>query len=228
MGHLSRWRGAIASCLLAGLWGCAGSQSAAFQAARHVVWPDAAVNAHALDPSLRYLRVTTNGTAALMVLGYTDQDAHGQTVQVWYSSMGEVLRLRNGRLAGVVGTPVEWRAATWSAEVPPWSAAMAAAGPWEYVRTHDEMPSYRLGMNDHLRLQRLQVAPGKTALAGIGPESLTWFEESSIEGAGFPARYGVPAVASGGDAEPVYGEQCLSAAMCLTWQQWPPTGRPSP
>src|SRR5690606_9996399 len=138
----------------------------------------------------------------------------GQTVQVWYSSVGEVLRLRSGRLAGVVGTPVEWRAAAWSAELPSWPVAVAAAGPWHYERTHDEMPSYRLGVKDELRLQRLQAAPGKTALVGIAPAGLAWFEEASVGGSGFPARYAPLDAVAGSPPEPVYGEQCLSAAMC--------------
>ncbi|RZI83766.1 MAG: hypothetical protein EOP38_11440 [Rubrivivax sp.] len=208
--------GAVVLCV--GLAGCASDQSAAYQVARSLVRPNADIDARPLDTNLRYLRVTANGKAALMALGYTDASPQGAPVQVWYSAMGEVLRLQQGRLKGLTGAPVEWRTVTWPGGLPAWPEVLShgADGP-AYRRQRDEMPGYRLDLRDTLRLQPVP-APGGTELTGVPAASLRWFQETPSDGALPPARYAVDAET----AEPVYGEQCLNADLCLTWQAWPP------
>lgn len=197
------------------LAGCASDRSAAYEVARSIVRPNADIDRRPLDPALRYLRVTANGKVALMALGYTDPGS----VQVWYSAMGEVLRLQQGRLMGLTGTPVEWRAVSWPEGLPAWSSVLGQGPGASYQRLRDEMPGYHLGVRDALHLQPM-AAPGGTALQGLPAESLRWFQEIPNGGALPPARYAVHP----DTAEPVYGEQCLNAELCLTWQTWPPTG----
>lgn len=202
-------------CLIAA---CSSSQSAAFSAIRSAVRPNAAIDSRPLDPKLTYLRVTSNGKALLMVLGYVEppDTPDGPQTQVWYSATGEVLRLRQGRLAGVVGTPVEWRAVRWPDGLPDWHAHGLPQKP--YSRERDQMPGYQLGVKDTLLLEPLP-APRDSDLLGDAAQSLHWFQERSVHG-GLQARYAVNQV--NGAAVPVYGEQCLAPDFCLTWQSWPP------
>jgi hypothetical protein len=200
--------------------GCASHQSAAYEVARSIVRPNAAIDAQPLDPALHYLRVTSNGKAALMVLGYTDPDASGPPVQIWYSAVGEVLRLQDGRLKGLTGTPVEWRAVSWPTGVPGWKALVAGqtiSAATLYERLRDEMPGYRLNVRDQLRLQPV-APPANTELTGLAPGALTWFEEWPADALLPPARYGLRP----DTAEVIYGEQCLHLSLCLSWQRWPP------
>lgn len=198
------------------LSGCASDQQAALAAARDLVRPARALEGSPLDPALRYLRVTTNGKPALLVLGYVDQDAHGRPVEVWYSAHHEVVRMQYGRLAGTAGVPVEWRAVAWPPDLPRWSAITA---PHRYERLRDEMPGYRVGLRDRVTVRPIDVVP-RSELQGVPPDTLRWFEESTEGGQPAPARYGVRITPEG--EVPVYGEQCLAPRFCITWQVWPP------
>jgi hypothetical protein len=74
-------------------------------------------------------------------------------------------------------------------------------------------------------------APSRSALRGVDPARLTWFEEriQPADRAGLlrresgadalpPAKY---AVEIAGDKETVvYSEQCLAKDFCFTWQRW--------
>lgn len=207
---------ALAACSSGWLVGCASDQSAAYQVVRSLVRPNAEVDAGALRPDLRYLRVSANGKAAMMVLGYTEPADAGPPLQVWYSAVGEVLRLRDGRLAGLVGAPVEWRAVSWPAGVPAWGLVAVSAQLVSYERRRDEMPGYRLDVAERLSLTRLSGPPRGIQLEGVAAADLLWFEESAVDGRSAPARYGVR------HNEVIYGEQCLSDELCLAWQAWPP------
>jgi hypothetical protein len=85
------------------------------------------------------------------------------------------------------------------------------------------MPGYRFGVHDALSLSIIP-APEKSALQGLEPKDLTWFEErfaeDSLPNTVLPAaRYAVSL--SGGEGIVVYGEQCLASQTCFTWQRWP-------
>lgn len=202
------------------LTSCANYQLAALDATHALIRPNSAVDRAALRPGLQYLRLTTSGKAVLLVLGYTDRDASGQLVRVWYSEHGEVFRFRGGRLMSSVGVPVEWRNVALPADLPGWRSIDR---PIKYVRTRDEMPGHRLSLKEEIVLQPIHP-PGDTELKGISPSELAWFEER-VEGEhDIRARY---ALANGGasttqETEPIYGEQCLSATFCVSWQAWPP------
>lgn len=213
---------AVSGTSLCLMTACSSSQSAAFTALRNVARPNAAVDSSPLNPKLTYLRVTVNNKALLMVLGYVDRSSSEWPEQVWYSESGEVLRLRAGRLAGLVGTPVEWRSVRWPAGLPAWGADRVSPAP--YKRLLDEMPGYRLGVEDTLRLQSI-APPSSTAWRGSASAGVRWYQEVSSSGS-VSARYAVRQTASG--AVPVYGEQCLAADFCLTWQSWPPLPKTTP
>lgn len=225
--NVSSWRArAFFFCVcvtlgVAGLQGCATRQTAVWSAAKSLVRPESALDEVVLRPDLRYLRVTVERRPILMVLGYVDLDLHGRPVEVWYSADGEVLRLQSGRLVGMAGAPIEWLNVRLPAKLPDWSGEQAEG---RYERLYDEMPDYRWARRDQVTV-RSMLPPGDTQLQGLAPEGLRWFGESA-HGRDLPvARYAVMP----GMQSPLYGEQCLGASFCLSWQVWPPRGlSPSP
>lgn len=213
-------------CLIAALLlaGCAQNQLAAWQTSRHYLGLASAADQHPLRPDYQYLRVVTNGEVALLVLGYTDLGPTGRPVQVWYSAGKEVLRLQDGRLVGLAGVPLEWRNVVLSADLPAWRDITT---PRSFRRQRDEMPGYRIGLQEQITVRPI-TAPSGTRLMGTEVASLRWFEETTAPlpdtapalATHFrplpPARYAV------GPAGAVYGEQCLDAQLCISWQSWPP------
>ncbi len=219
--------------LVAALSGCSASGNAILQTLPYAYGRNPAVDKARLNPNFHYLRVTVRGHVALLALGNVDSHPRGP-VEVWYSAEREVLRLQNGRLVGAVGLTTEWRNVTLP-ELPSWFAAAHADRAYQWSRTRDVMPGYRFGVKDTLSL-RVVDAPQRSALQGLDPQRLTWFEErvasgpvtgfSGISGSGVgadavlpPARYAVEI--RGGEETVVYGEQCLAADLCFTWQRWP-------
>lgn len=168
-----------------------------------------------LSPKIRYLRVQIDGRIILLALGYVDTHPLGP-IEVWYSAKGEVLRLQNGHLISMTGSSVEWRNSTLTT-MPVWPNENSL--PITYTRSRDVMPGYRFGVFDQLSLRAITI-PAKSSLVAISPKTLRWFEELEDQGLLPPARFAVLKI-SGRDVV-IYGEQCVSAAICLTWQQWPP------
>ena len=219
--------------LVAALSGCSTAGNAILQTLPYAYGRNPAVDNARLNPNFRYLRLTVGGHVALLVLGYVDHDAHGP-IDVWYSAEREVLRLQNGRLVGAVGVTTEWRNVRLP-KLPSWSEAAHAGRAISWTRTRDVMPGYRFGVKDRLSL-RVIAAPRDSALQGLDPRRLTWFEErdeaaplawysgfagkrADMDSALPPARYAVDF--QGGHATVVYGEQCLAANLCFSWQRWP-------
>ena len=208
--------------VLMGVAGCASSTNAAFNTFKLLnPYSDPTANA-VLDTRLEYLRVTANSKPMLMVLGYTEPSAAGDT-QVWFSSGREVVRLRNGRLVGSAGTPVELKRVE-QAGAPAWSAGLTTA---MYSRSKDVMPAYEYGLKEHVRLEKLQAAAPKAwqqnRFVNYQPSDVVWFTESyqplQSDDAATQALFGV--VWQQQVARVVYSEQCLSADLCLTFQEWP-------
>ena len=187
-----------------------------------------------LNPNFRYLRVTIGGRVVFLALGNVDSHPQGP-VEVWYSAQREVIRIQNGRVVGAVGLTTEWRNVS-LLEMPSWSVVARAQQPVQWVRIRDVMPGYRFGVRDALVLRVIPL-PEKSALQGLDPQSLSWFEERvqperradyaarlltglSAEKMLPPARYAVEL--SEGRETVVYGEQCLAAELCFTWQRWTP------
>lgn len=201
----------VAASVLAG---CTTAQDPILQTFATAFSSDTAADRAQLNPEYRYLRVTIGGRVALLVLGYVDKDPRGP-VEVWYSAEREALRLQNGRVVGAVGMTAEWRNVI-VPELPAWSALAQTQAPVNWMRSRDVMPGYRYGLRDALALAPLPP-PSKTQLRGIDPQHLAWFEERTESLP--PARYAVR-ITSGRETV-VYGEQCLSADVCFTWQRWP-------
>ena len=219
--------------LIAALSGCSSTSNAILQTLPYAYGRNPSVDKARLNPNFRYLRVTIGGRVVLLALGNVDSDPQGP-IEVWYSAEREVLRLQNGRLVGAVGLTTEWRNVVLP-ELPSWSAAARGDQAIRWTRTRDVMPGYRFGVKDELSLRAIE-APPRSALQGLDPRRLTWFEErdepepgarrtgilggsAGVDAALPPARYAVDL--QGGWETVVYGEQCLAAKLCFTWQRWP-------
>ena len=195
---------------------------------QYAVRRDSSVATARLNPDFRYLRATIDGRVALLVLGYVDQHPQGP-IEVWYSAEREVLRLQNGRIVGATGLTTEWRNVSFPT-LPSWSVLERTEGAFRWVRERDVMPGYRFGIRDPLAL-RVSTVPSKSALQGVDPKSLRWFEELTEFDARVkqrdeekdltPAIYAV--AFSGSTEKVVYGEQCLTRTLCFSWQVWPVT-----
>lgn len=179
-----------------------------------------------LSAALQYLRVTTNGRPALFVLGYEDPawDAAG-VEQVWYSSAGEVLRTREGRITSVLGVPAELKGLRWLSMPPGWSHRLVAAT-YAQVRHLGEPDSF--GAIETVTVSRV-AHPQPTQFA-INPRAsyrqsdLIWFETryATTHPAAFvpqPSLFGV--YMGQGDVRVVYTEQCPTRRYCMTLQEWP-------
>ena len=175
-----------------------------------------------LDPRFSYLRVTAGKQVAFLALGYVDPHPQGD-IEVYYSAKREVLRLQQGRLVGATGTFTEWRQVR-MVDVPPWNDVLTQQRAMVWTRVRDVMPGYRFNIEDRLALQAI-APPGQSSMVGANPPNLRWFEERRIAAdgdasadGGRPARYALEV--SSGSVNVVYGEQCLSADLCVTWQRW--------
>jgi hypothetical protein len=86
------------------------------------------------------------------------------------------------------------------------------------------MPGYQFNLREELQLTPIPV-PAKSSLVGMEASVLRWFEERMLPSSANaealpPARYALQSMQT--EAVVVYGEQCISADFCLTWQRWKP------
>ncbi len=207
--------------LVAATGGCASGGDAIFETAQSLIARNPGIENAKLDPKFRYLRVVIGGRVVLLALGYLDPHEQG-TIEVWYSAEREVVRLQNGRLVGAAGVTTEWRNVILP-DLPGWDRLASGATPFRWSRIRDVMPGYQYGLRDTLSLD-VVTPPEKSALQGLDPKELVWFEERLVDQvsskAALPAaRYAVQL--AGEQSVVVYGEQCLAAQMCFTWQRWP-------
>ena len=215
--------------MLSLLAGCASGPAAVFNTFQTSLDSRRAADKAVLDPAYRYLRVTVDGRAALMVLGDIEPDPAGP-IEVWYSAQREVIRLQNGRIKGAVGLTTEWRRVRLP-PLPEWSALVAQNTTLTWSRPRDVMPGYHYGIEDSLTLAPIS-APSRSALTGLAAESLQWFEETTLLPAHSrsiwreaPAHLDLPPARYALDPRQpdvvVYGEQCLARELCFSWQRWP-------
>ena len=179
-----------------------------------------------LNPEYEHLRVTLGGRSAFVTLGDIDKRADGD-IHVYYGGGGLVMRLQNGRLAGINGLLTEWRDVVLR-NAPAWQTT-ALGKQIEWHRTRDVMPGYHYGVTEKIAVA-LVGAPAKNPLRDASADGLHWFQEQVIESNAAhtaktlpPARYAVSFANQ--QATVVYGEQCIAADTCLTWQQWTPSKR---
>ena len=182
-----------------------------------------------LNPKLRYLRVDVDGRPpALLVLGYLDPHPQGE-VEVWYSSQGEVIKTRHGRIVGTAGLELDWRRVIMSPAPPDWTT-MVASGQ-RYRRWRDEMPGYRQSILSDVLVTPwpgLPNVPLGASLSSDRAKHYRWFREddtSRSPNALPPSWFALGPY----DGQPsvVYSQQCLSATFCLSLQRWPPQDAPS-
>jgi hypothetical protein len=160
-------------------------------------------------PGYRYLRIAIDGRITYLALGSID---HG--TEIWYSSEREVVRLRQGRIAGAEGVYTEWRKVVLP-KFPAWSKLAKSKKPYAWTRIRDVMPGYRYGIRDRLRLESIPVRE-KSNLKNLDPARLAWFEEKDLSGHLPPAYYAVELESN----RVIYAETCLSKSFCFSWQRW--------
>jgi len=181
-----------------------------------------------LDPRLRYLRVDVQGRPpAMLVLGYLDPHPQGE-VEVWYSSVGEVLKTQHGRIVGTAGLELDWRRVVVSPAAPN-LAAVAKSGQ-RYRRWRDEMPGYRQNIVSEVAIAPWSGLPNVALAAFLAldrAQRYQWFREDEINNSQAPLPPAWFAVGTyDGQASVVYSQQCLSATFCLNLQRWPPQDAP--
>ena len=178
-----------------------------------------AVDRLALEPGQPVLKFSVNGHYALLALGYVDRGT-----EVWYSADGSVVRLRDGRLEGTDGLSVDWKnVASRDAALLP-----GANAPVTYTRVRDEMPGYRIQLEERVRILPLHSAPSAAPKALRQP-AVRWFREEVVPdpAAGgwwttrgkpyrYPGLYGWDVSVQ--PARLVFGSQCLAKEVCVTWE----------
>ncbi|HLA36045.1 MAG TPA: YjbF family lipoprotein [Rhodocyclaceae bacterium] len=201
------------------LAGCAPGTSSIYKSTDWLLKSDNRVDGKALSTQLRYLRMTVNKErVALLVLGYAEPHPNGE-IEVWFSAKGEVVKLQQGRVVGTAGLSTDWREVRFVG-LP---AKQFADFDYEYIRERDVMPGYRFGLRERVAVRR--VPPQMQTLStthGDIQGDLLWFEETVAPN---PDRLPPARIAlrrHGSAYEAIYGEQCLAAELCFTWQKWPP------
>ena len=209
---------AIAALLT--LSACTGGMGAAVQSVRELLPSTGRAEAPKLDPNLEYLRVTRGKRVAFLWRGSVEH-SRPLPVDVFYSGQGEVVRVQNGRIVGALGLTTEWRRV--DVVSPTWAVIAQAPAEARVIRTRDIMPGYFSGIREELAVVSI-APPAKSALSGLRPEALAWFEERAttrpppgVESLP-PTRYAVDLAK--GDGVVVYAEQCLAADLCFAWQRW--------
>lgn len=205
--------------LLVNLAGCASNTNTfikGIQNAAAVIWGG---EPRVDNPNFSYLRIKINdGHVAILARGAIESGPDGD-VEIWYSADLANLRLRNGRVAEVSGFTSEWRRVV-LLNAPTWKEAVRSRGDLHWMRVRDVMPDYQIGVRDEMTLRSIP-SPTDSALERVNPKSLTWFEETVRSGVLPPARYAVDL--SSEHPVVIYGEQCLSTKLCLSWQRWAAT-----
>jgi hypothetical protein len=177
-----------------------------------------------LNPNLayRYLKVDIEGRAsALMVLAFEDTSPSG-SVEVWYSASGQMIKTQNSRVIATSGLETNWSQVQYQPAIPSWVVNKDES--FLYTRQRDEMPGYRFGFTEQLKLVALDKAPDirfTKTLPRSQAASYQWFKETRVESA---ARLPASWFAWGmhrGQATIVYSEQCLAPLYCLKLQRWP-------
>lgn len=170
-----------------------------------------------LQADYEYLQIEVNGRRILVALGsrHTSLTAQGNvTDEYWYSGSREMLHLRNGRLHTAWGLNTEWRDNRSSP--PSWASLSSTDHAIAWVRTRDEMPHYRYGIQDRITSQRLKSAPPSAPAAlSTTPSAVTWFQDhiSTTTATGqswvYPQHFALL------DQQLVYSEQCIAPHLCL-------------
>lgn len=211
--------GARLACSLAGalaLAGCGPTMHAGLRTLEQA-WSGVptGVDTLPLDPALTYLRVQLGRQTGLMVLADQAASPRG-TVHTWVSADGAVLRLVDGRLDGYADLRQSWSLA--AAGLPPAWTPLADPGGSRFAEVLDVQPGYRLGQQRLRERVAADRAPAGHQWRG-DPDAVRWFVERNAQDASEPRWYAVDLQST--PARVVYGQACLNAEVCLSWQAWP-------
>lgn len=201
---------------------CSGGARTAAETIRFAAFPDKRVVEAALNPDFEYLRARVNGRLIFLALGYRETPQGGRdSLDVYFSADGEVLKLRKGRIVSFVGLGKELTKA-FPDGIPNWSDK-----PARYRVVLDQRPSYDLGQIRFVEVVPLARPPSDQDLISVPPASLLWFKERLPTGAmksGFLQTPVYAVISNNGQDEVVYSEQCLEPKLCFSLQRWRSSG----
>ena len=177
-----------------------------------------------LQKGYEYAFINSANMPAILVLGerIKGSTTSGEyTDEYWYSGAGELLVLRDGRFHTALGMPTEWRD---NRSAPPaWPIFETQATTQRWVRTRDEMPNYRYGLQDQIATTALADPPKLEAKAlelspPKGPQ-VRWVEDqvktTKVDGTPwvFTQRFALE------NKQVVYSEQCISPTLCFRFRK---------
>ena len=177
-----------------------------------------------LQKGYEYAFINSVNMPAVMVLGerIKGRTSSGEyTDEYWYSGTGELIVLRDGRFHTVFGLPTEWRD---NRSAPPaWSSFETQTATQRWVRTRDEMPNYRYGLQDQMASTALAEPPKLDAKAlELSPpkgSQVRWVEDhvrtTKADGTlwTFRQRFALE------NKQVVYSEQCVSPTLCYRFRK---------
>ena len=246
-----------AGLMVFGLTGCA-ARSEAWSYAQ-AVWAgqsvsvavEATAQGKGLNPQFRYLHVQADdGPAAVMVLGYAEDQAPANYWRTWYSAQQEHLQLVTGRIATTSGLATDWAQTQWPQGRPTWASAVALAH-GEHLATFSRLTNRYLqadaldperqllsyGIVDNLTVSRVAFEDvPQFALPRVGSEQrwskLIWLREGSTAqnwAHSLPDAWyafdpqGIPQLLADRltQGDWTYSFQCLNQFKCLHMHQWP-------
>lgn len=157
-------------------------------------------------PGFEYIEVELNGNTTALALGY--RKVEGADIEEhWYSGVGEMLTLRNGRLVEVLGMIGEVRQT--SREIPKWDQLEANHSPLTWMRTRNLHPGYRYGVKEYV------TSEAKVNKKVNRQTNQTWVLETvqSERADGREWRYEEKFQLENGRV--VFSEQCLTPSICF-------------
>jgi hypothetical protein len=215
---------AVILLFVAGLTGCASNDQAISESLRLIFdkKTQKLATAQQLDSAYKYLYVTKDGQSSLLVLGHSDVDRiSGGVVDSWYTSQAETLKIKNGRIVALTGTPFDWLAVRFVAE-PTWDWLLRAPqnDVVQFTRERDVAHNYQMGIVEKVTIRRI-AKPLNHSFQRVGEKNLTWFQESYQPNNLPDSIFAVDAGAGVSEqTRVIYSWQCLSVDVCLTMQAW--------
>ena len=212
-------RNLLLAAVCMGLSACTSNFSAAYDMYQALKDPDPDRFANfEFNPNFQYLEVHSVGAQAMMVLGYVTAPQQQPSVQTWYDSEQQLLRLQNGFLISLTGVPntISNTEYTWPAENQqgvqlPTAKTYSQPDQQVFEKTvpmvFEAISPSTVNTKNSLLRQRLLNSTNPQG------ESLTWFKE--VPAANSPVPFSLYAFSANG--KPVYGSQCLSPNACVEW-----------
>ena len=212
-------RNILLAAVCMGLSACTSNFSAAYDMYQALKDPDPDRFANfEFNPNFQYLEVHSVGAQAMMVLGYVTAPQQQPSVQTWYDSEQQLLRLQNGFLISLTGVPntISNTEYTWPAEnqqgvqLP---TAKTYSQPDQQIFNKTvalefvPIPQAQVNTKNSVLRKRLVEATKNEK------QTLLWFQELPQTDSDIP--YSLHAFTSTGS--PVYGSQCLTSATCIEW-----------